>query len=419
MQTSNMKKNVIWNTIGVFTLSLTSFIYSLILVRLCDLSITGIWSYVFAIACTAATLAAFGGRTYQVTDAKNKISTYTYVSARYITVTIAFLLVLIFTIVKGFDLNKSIILILICVFKFFEEVSDVYYGILQKHDKLYIVGKSLFFKSLINMILFLLAIYFTKNLLFAVILIFINNFLFIYLYDRKEAIKLEKIEKITNNNFYKTYFKDNLIICLCLFLATYLVNCPKYVMEMFLSDEMQGIYNILVLPATAVTLIGSFIINPILVNISNYFSENKLKKIKTTANKIILVLMLFGLFGCIGGYLLGTPILKIIYAFDLNSYMKEFILIIIGCTFYTISSVLSMILITTRKLVSQLIFNVILGIISFGICVLFIKEYGVTGGAYSYILIMLVRFIGYTIFINMLGRCKYEKEKNITCISKQ
>lgn len=419
MQTSNMKKNVIWNTIGVFTLSLTSFIYSLILVRLCDLSITGIWSYVFAIACTAATLAAFGGRTYQVTDAKNKISTYTYVSARYITVTIAFLLVLIFTIVKGFDLNKSIILILICVFKFFEEVSDVYYGILQKHDKLYIVGKSLFFKSLINMILFLLAIYFTKNLLFAVILIFINNFLFIYLYDRKEAIKLEKIEKITNNNFYKTYFKDNLIICLCLFLATYLVNCPKYVMEMFLSDEMQGIYNILVLPATAVTLIGSFIINPILVNISNYFSENKLKKIKTTANKIILVLMLFGLFGCIGGYLLGTPILKIIYAFDLNSYMKEFILIIIGCTFYTISSVLSMILITTRKLVSQLIFNVILGIISFGICVFFIKEYGVTGGAYSYILIMLVRFIGYTIFINMLGRCKYEKEKNITRISKQ
>ena len=49
MQTSNMKKNVIWNTIGVFTLSLTSFIYSLILVRLCDLSITGIWSYVFEI----------------------------------------------------------------------------------------------------------------------------------------------------------------------------------------------------------------------------------------------------------------------------------------------------------------------------------------------------------------------------------
>ena len=74
---NNFKKNFIWNTIGVFSISLTSFVYSLILVRLCELSISGVWSYAFAVACTAVTIASFGGRTYQVTDVKNELTTYT------------------------------------------------------------------------------------------------------------------------------------------------------------------------------------------------------------------------------------------------------------------------------------------------------------------------------------------------------
>ena len=67
---NNFKKNFIWNTIGVFSISLTSFVYSLILVRLCELSISSVWSYAFAVACTDVTIDSFGGRTYQVTDVK-------------------------------------------------------------------------------------------------------------------------------------------------------------------------------------------------------------------------------------------------------------------------------------------------------------------------------------------------------------
>lgn len=418
MNDNKMKKNFIWNTIGVFTLSLTSFVYSLILVRLCDLSTTGIWSYAFAIACTSVTLASFGGRTYQVTDAKNQISSFTYISARYMTVLITFVLILCFVLIKDFSLNKALILIFLCLFKFCEELSDVYYGVLQKHEKLYIVGKSMFFKSLLNMILFLIGIYIFKNLLLSVVLIFINNFLFIYLYDRKKALKYEKVKPEFNKNFYIKYFKDNLVICLFLFLSVYLVNCPKYVMETYLSNELQGIYNILVLPATAVSLIGSFIINPLLVSISKDFANNKIKNIKKVSNKIILVLLLFGLMGCIGGYLLGGPVLKLIYDFNIESYMFGFILIIIGCTFYTISTVLCSILITTRKLVSQLIFNVILAIISYVLCVVLIKQYSILGGIYAYLLIMIIRFVIYFILINTLKEKNYEKRKSSSCTSK-
>lgn len=417
MKKDNMKKNIIWNTIGVFTLSLTSFVYSLILVRLCNLSITGIWSYAFAIACTSVTLASFGGRTYQVTDAKSDISTFTYVSSRYMTVILTFILVFCFITVKNFSFSKSLIILLLCIFKFCEELSDVYYGILQKHNKLYIVGKSMFFKSICNMILFFIGTYITKGLLFPVSLILINNFLFVYLYDRRNALKLEKIEKKFNKKFYIKYFKDNFIICIFLFLSTYLVNCPKYVMETYLSDELQGVYNILVLPATAVSLIGSFIINPMLVNISKDFADNKINNIKNLSNKIIFIMMIFGIVACVCGFLLGVPILKLVYSFDISDYIICFVLIILGCTFYTISMVLSMILITVRKLKVQLFVNVFLSLFSYVLCTILIKQYSINGGVYAYLIIMFLRFMIYVIMINLLKEAKNGKKESVTYIS--
>ena len=143
---------------------------------------------------------------------------------------------LIFAALKGFNLNKSLILILLFLFKFFDVLSDVYYGILQKNDRLYIVGKSMFFKSFINMIIFFIAILLTKDLLIAVIVILINNFLFFYFYDRRSALRLGEIEKNTNKEMFIKYFKSNLVICIVIFLSTYLVNCPKYLMEIFLRE---------------------------------------------------------------------------------------------------------------------------------------------------------------------------------------
>lgn len=419
MKEENLRKNVIWNTIGVFTLSLTSFFYSLILVRLCDLSVTGIWSYAFAIACTCVTIASFGGRTYQVTDAKSDLPTYTYISSRYITVTFTLLIVIAFIIFKGLTFSRSIVIFLLCVFKFCEELSDVYYGILQKNNKLYVVGKSMFYKSIINMILFFIGVEISRNLLLPVCLILINNFLFIYLYDRRLALKCEKVKKIIKKEKYIKYFKDNLVICIFLFLATFLVNCPKYVMQMQLSDELQGIYNILVLPATAVSLIGSFIINPLLVNISNDYASGNIKNIKSKSNKIILTLLIFGIIACIGGYFLGRPVLKLIYQYDIKNYIFEFLLIIIGCTFYTISTVLSMILISTRKLISQLVFNLVLSVFSYILCLFLIKNYSVSGGIYAYLITMTLRFIVYTIMINTIRGGNCEKKENSSCSCKQ
>ena len=134
---NNIKKNYIWNTIGALTISLTSLFYTMILSRFSDINSVGIFSFGFSFACMMVTLASFGGRTYQVTDTKDEIKTSTYILTRYITVLATFILVIIFLLFKNYSTEKNIIIVLLCTFKFFEEISDVYYGIIQKKKKLY------------------------------------------------------------------------------------------------------------------------------------------------------------------------------------------------------------------------------------------------------------------------------------------
>ena len=104
---------------------------------------------------------------------------------------------------REYTFYKAAIIFLICIFKYLEEVSDVYYGVLQRNGKLYKVGQFQFLKSIINVILFFLILKFNYGLLSAIITITIINLFFIIFLERRMAIRSErwiKIFRITSYN---------------------------------------------------------------------------------------------------------------------------------------------------------------------------------------------------------------------------
>ena len=218
------QKNVVWNTIGAFTTSITSLFYTIILTRFSNLTETGIYSFAFAMACVTVTLASFGGRTYQVTDVKDEISPFSYIISRYITVFTTLILVLCYLFTKDYSIYKFVIIVLVCVFKYLEELSDVYYGILQKENKLYYVGQFQFSKAIINVLLFFLIIKLSGNLLLAIISITLVNLIFLIFFDRHKAKILKPWNNILKKEHIKKYFKVNVVICLFIFLSSIYIS---------------------------------------------------------------------------------------------------------------------------------------------------------------------------------------------------
>ncbi len=406
-ESNNIKKNIVWNTIGVLTISSTSLLYTLILTHFCNLKDVGIFSFAFSFACMMITLASFGGRTIHITDSNNNNSNISYIITKYITVLITFLIVLIYITIKSYSITKTTLIIILCLFKFFEEISDVYYGVLQKENYLYKVGIFQTVKSIINIILFTLIIVFSKNIILSSSSILIVNILFALIIERHAAktannwkfeIKTKEIKNILYQNFY---------VCFFTFLTSYIISSPKYAIDKYLIDDMQAIFNIILMPATFIYLLAGFILSPFMVEISKEIEKKEYDKSKKRVIKIISIILLLGIVSLIGCYYCGIPILNIIYGIDLTAYKFGFLIIILGSIMYSISVAISTILIAYRELKIQTIISLVLSILSYLICNILVKKLSITGGCYAYLIVVSLRALIYIIlFLNVLKKRK-------------
>ncbi len=406
-ESNNIKKNIVWNTIGVLTISSTSLLYTLILTHFCNLKDVGIFSFAFSFACMMITLASFGGRTIHITDSNNNNSNISYIITKYITVLITFLIVLIYIAIKSYSITKTTLIIILCLFKFFEEISDVYYGVLQKENYLYKVGIFQTVKSIINIILFTLIIVFSKNIILSSSSILIVNILFALIIERHAAktannwkfeIKTKEIKNILYQNFY---------VCFFTFLTSYIISSPKYAIDKYLIDDMQAIFNIILMPATFIYLLAGFILSPFMVEISKEIEKKEYDKSKKRVIKIISIILLLGIISLIGCYYCGIPILNIIYGIDLTAYKFGFLIIILGSIMYSISVAISTILIAYRELKIQTIISLVLSILSYLICNILVKKLSITGGCYAYLIVVSLRALIYIIlFLSVIKKRK-------------
>lgn len=406
-ESNNIKKNIVWNTIGVLTISSTSLLYTLILTHFCNLKDVGIFSFAFSFACMMITLASFGGRTIHITDSNNNNSNISYIITKYITVLLTFLIVLIYITIKSYSITKTTLIIILCLFKFFEEISDVYYGVLQKENYLYKVGIFQTVKSIINIILFTLIIVFSKNIILSSSSILIVNILFALIIERHAAktannwkfeIKTKEIKNILYQNFY---------VCFFTFLTSYIISSPKYAIDKYLIDDMQAIFNIILMPATFIYLLAGFILSPFMVEISKEIEKKEYDKSKKRVINIISIILLLGIISLIGCYYCGIPILNIIYGIDLTAYKFGFLIIILGSIMYSISVAISTILIAYRELKIQTIISLVLSILSYLICNILVKKLSITGGCYAYLIVVSLRALIYIIlFLNVIKKRK-------------
>lgn len=396
----NLKKNFIWNTIGSLAVSIISLFYTLILTRYSTLNQTGLYTIAFALACNTVTLASFGGRTYQVTDTKSEISTFSYIFSRYLTVFSTVLILLVYLLSRDYSVYKSTVVILICVFKYLEEISDVYYGVLQKNDKLYRVGQFQLLKSIINIIIFFIVINKTNNLLIAFSILVVINLLYFLILERKSAKRCEKWSWKVDKAELKKYFNANFFICVLTFLTTYIINSPKYAIDKFLSSDLQAIFGIIIMPATVMLLVGNFILNPIIVMIADKYNNGKIKEIVSLMMKVFGLIIMIGLVGLVVCYYAGIPFLNFIYNINLNEYKLSLMIVIFGSIFYAITAGISSILVAMRKIKSQVVANLIVIIFSLLICNFLVKKYFILGASITYTVLILIRFIIYIFILN-------------------
>lgn len=388
----NLKKNTVWNIIGTGINAFASLIFMIIVTRINDVYEAGVFSFAFSAATLFNVIGTYAGRIYQVTERKN-ISNKEFLINRVISCLIMYITAIIFVIIKNYELNKIIIIMLLCFWKMLEAFCDVIYAFLQKEDELYKVGITLTLKNIIGLSVFLLVDLITKNLIISIISFIIIYIIIMLFYDFVQCdIKRQIKGKIKKENILDIFKKGFPTFCVT-FLNIYIINASKYAIDSIMTDNYQTIFGIIVMPATMMILLSQFMVHPFLNIINNHVEKNDYKSINKFLFKITMILLGIAVIAIVFCYFIGIYILEFIYGISLIEYNICLSIILIGSIFSALTSVIITVLIAMRYTLIQMIVYIINSVMAFIVSNILVSKYGIIGASINYSIIMIINCI--------------------------
>lgn len=347
------KKDYIWNSIGSFLQSAISPILLIVITRLNGVGDSGLFSFAMSLSVVFWAISLWGGRTYQVSDVKKEFSSGDYIVVRFISSLIVAVFSISFCILSGYDLIKTELIMVLVSFKILESIADSMYGVLQIHNKLYIVGISLTMKSVFGFMLFTLVDILTKNIVYGALSIFIVNIAVVIFYDIPWMKHVESVG-LTKKNIMQAgkIMKKTAEVFVVVFLTMFSLNIPRYFLDKYHYDQI-GYFGIMAMPITLLTLFISFVLQPNVVNLSELLKKKKIKEFTKIVSKIDFITFTLGILFIVSSYLIGVWVLNTVFGIDINNFRIDLTIMVIGAVANAFVSIYVNLLIILRRFKGQ------------------------------------------------------------------
>ena len=384
------KKDYIWNSIGSFLQSAISPILLIIITRLNGVGDSGLFSFAMSLSVVFWAISLWGGRTYQVSDVKKEFSSGDYIVVRFISSLIVAVFSISFCILSGYDLIKTELIMVLVSFKILESIADSIYGVLQIHNKLYIVGISLTMKSVFGFMIFAIVDILTKNIVYGALSIFIVNIAVVIFYDIPLMKHVESVG-LTKKNIMQAgkIMKKTAEVFVVVFLTMFSLNIPRYFLDKYHYDQI-GYFGIMAMPITLLTLFISFVLQPNVVNLSELLKKKKIKEFTKIVSKIDFITFTLGILFVVSSYLIGVWALNTVFGIDINNFRIDLTIMVIGAVANAFVSIYVNLLIILRRFKGQFYTLLVTNILAVILSVYLIDRLAMLG---SVLVFMTISFL--------------------------
>lgn len=375
----SLKQNMFYNSIGSIVYLGCQWLLSILVVKLSGYKDAGIISLSMSVASAIYAISAFGMRNYQSSDINNKYSNDSYVFSRIFTSLIGIVMCLIFVLLNDYNAYTKGCIFIYMIFKTSEAFVDVFNGAEQKKWRMDVCGISLIIRGIFSIIIFALVLYFSHNLLLALLLMAVGVYILIFIYDVPKYLKIVGF----NRKFDYIQIKNLLLSCLPLALYGLIGNVilffPKYYLEVTFSEELLGIYSSLATPVLIIQVAASFIFNPLITLISEVYNEKNKKQFYSIFVKVFLCILIIGVLGLAAIYFLGDFGLQLLFNEELLAYKNLLYPILIVTLLTSFVWFISMLLTVIREFKVLMLGSMLSLMISIISSVLIIPNKGLNG----------------------------------------
>ena len=388
------RDSYLWNMIGSLLNAFQSVIMLMILTRTVNLYEAGLFTIAYANANLFLNIGKYGVRNFQVSDTNRQFSFKEYNLTRYIT-TIAMLLVSVIYVffaakTNDYTSEKSMIIIWMCLFKIVDSLEDAYHGLYQQNNRLDIAGKCMTLRMFFTIIVFGVCLFVYNSLLTALIISTIFTTIVYIVFTILTCSEFKSFYgSIDKNNIVKL-LKNCFPLFLGAFLAFYIGNAPKYAIDSQLNDELQACYGFIAMPVFVIGLLNNFIFNPVIAHMSLMWNEGNKKDFFKIFKKQLLIIVALTAICELGAFLLGIPVLSILYNTNLAPYKTELLVLLFGGGFLALSGLLVTVITIMRMQKVLSIGYIIVSVCALILSPIMVDKFAIMGASVLYLILMFL-----------------------------
>ena len=408
------RKNVVWNMIGSLIYAGSSMVLTALVNHMAGTDQGGIFGFAFSTFGQQMFLVAyFGMRPLQSTDISRAYTFGEYRQARYITclaavlMGIAYILWNTFIPAAGYTREKALVVLLMVLYKVLDGFADVYESEFQRNGRLYLTGQAMTFRTLLSVCCFLAALAITKDLVFSSVAAVLSQGAGILLFDKRTAKQVPGIERLKRAGKAQELLQDGFLLFLSVFLDGLIFAMAKYAVDAQMTSTDNAIFVAIFMPTSVINLAANFVIRPFLTKLSYLWEERSFGDFMKEVGKLTGIILLLTVIALAGAWVLGVPVLGAISDVELKPYKSGLLAIVLGGGFFAVMNLFYYVLVIMKRQKRIFFGYVPVCILSFFLSFWFVKAGGINGGAFSYMLSMLLLmlcFMGQAVFV--LGKEK-------------
>ena len=384
-----------WNTLGGFLSAFQSVAMLMVITRVGNVVDAGIFSIAYANANVFLNVGKFGVRNYQASDINGRFSLATYFYARVLTTVVMVLLGAAYLFYSASRLHyaptKSLVILLTLIFKATDSIEDVFIGDCQRHGKLDVGAKALSVRFATNILVFCVALVLTQDMALSLFIATAYSLLYVLLepFWMKSECGLTSFGDASVSGVVKLILE-----CVPLFLATFLLlyigNAPKYAIDAQLDDASQAYYGYISMPVLVINLLSSFIYNPFLPGLTSAWTNgDRSRFLRMFARQMVYIAAVTC--ACVmGAFFIGAPVLGALYNADLERYVIDLLILLIGGGFMAVASLFTLGITIMRRQTTLIWGYVAVSVTALVLSNPIVDLFGIRGASLLYLLLMFV-----------------------------
>lgn len=384
-----------WNTAAGLLGAFQSVILLIVITRVCDVYTAGVFTIAYANGSLFLNMGKYGMRPFQVSDRTNQFSFREYRASRIATVAAMISCGTAFLVYNALTLDyqseKIAAIFILILYEAVSAFDDIYLGNYQQNGRLDVGARFLTIRYLTGITLFACCIAIFKSLPIAAALTTVYAACFVVgeVWFAKRYYQLPP----TPGNLSKDGVIKLLEECFPLFIAAFLLfyigSAPKYAIDAIMDDAAQAYYGYIAMPVFIVNLLSAFIYNPMIASLAEQWRNRETRSFVFRLARIACAIAGITVACVIAAWLLGIPVLNLLYNTDLESYLNELLILIIGGGFLALASLatLGITIIRFQRILTPI--YIVATLAAWALSNWAVAEWGIMGASWAYFASML------------------------------